>query len=206
MALDRTWFNALRRRFQALQIACALTGPTPTAVGGGWREHMPAPAVREWWVLIGRRREGLFQRPAALQSLMQRRGRDADSPRPVMDHHALTVEFQPAVSTRVSHLRRTQGPSDIAGLVASVVVDAVKRVLATGWWANVAQEDLKRISPLRTDRNAACAVPPIGHMIGVGATGFHREPILVFTSGAHPMCARWHGAILSSKSGDPSWR
>lgn len=201
MPLDRTWFNTLRRRFQAFPITRSLTGQTSTAVGSCWREHMPASAMRQWRMLIGWCSQRVFQRPAALQSLMERRLRDADSPRPVLDHQALAVEFQPAVGSRVAHLFGARRPSHIARLIAAFVIDAIERMLPSRTFANVAQECLKRISPRVAHRDAASAIPAIGRMLRIGTAGFHREPILVFRSGAHPVCARWHGGILPSEGG-----
>lgn len=100
----------------------------------------------------------------------------AKSPRPLSGTESLAIQRQADVVAFVLALFAACRPSTVRGRVRAVIVDALKRVVATRRVAHILIERFKRVSPTLADVNSATAVPLVTPIRRVVATLSHCHP------------------------------
>lgn len=124
----------------------------------------------------------------------------SDALGPCRKGEGLAVVRQVVSPPLIAKLSGDGGPTDVAGLIAGVVVDAVQGVVGGGRRSHVGQECLKRIVPAVTNPNPASTVVSIGLVVGVVAPTFHPVPRTVLLRSRLPMCRQLRAAHVATQT------
>lgn len=145
-----------------------------------------------------RLRQCSFERHAAAQARSQNATREAESTGPTGDVIGDPVERQFIRHARGENLFLSRRPAAVAGLVVSVVVDAIQRVFS-GWLRpHVGVEGCEVIPPAFADRDAAATVVGPLRRPRVQAAALHRIPGSVFARALQVVAlARGRGLLVA---------
>lgn len=119
---------------------------------------------------------------------------------PFCHHQTFSFQGKSAVVSSVSRLFPCARPPAVRRRVSLGIINPVHRVLGRGTPAHVFEESLKRISPLRADRNPAAAVTVVGRILRIMAALNHSMPNVVLRTVAHRVCSNSKPSHLSLKA------
>lgn len=100
-------------------------------------------------------------------------------------------------ATSVTPLLMKRGPSDVAGFVVPVDVDAIKAVPRRGSLAHVFEERREAVSPAVADRDSASSVVRPARHIRIGAPRNHAGPYPIHPRSGHSVGHHGGRAFLS---------
>lgn len=95
--------------------------------------------------------------------------------------HLHPIEQHEVVPGSVSCLNGSSRPNAVLFRVAHIVIQSLKRMLRTRFFAHISQE-VPKVSPRWIDRDSASAIPIVHPMIGVRRSPNHAFPGCVFCS------------------------
>lgn len=140
--------------------------------------------------------------PATSTAPLQRDVRDAEFLAPRGEAHRDAAVRDLHVRSGVPSLHGVRGPAAVAGLVVSVIVDAVegedRPTVPTAFraWAHVGQEVLEAVAPPIADADAPPSVVFEARLIGIGTAIDDPAPCSVLRSAATSMsCLRLAGSF-----------
>jgi len=138
--------------------------------------------------------------PSSLESPMERTVFYLKDFRPFDQRVSLAVRRETHITPSIARLLWPSGPSNIAGLVSSIVVNAVESVAPTGTLANGREECRKGRSPFWTDSDASGAIMTEGMIHGVMASFNHVVPVMIRPCVSHPMLRGSRNANVTIKA------
>lgn len=108
-----------------------------------------------------RRGQCLFNRPSALDSILNQRMVHIQGTRPLVQRHSFSIIFEVAIFPCVRGLLKWCRPATIAPFIVSIIVDAIQRMLRRWSWSHITVERLKRRRPLfgHSDSSATISWP-----------------------------------------------
>ncbi len=125
-----------------------------------------------------RRTQRTFNSPALREPLVYRGSRQARHGQPIRQAERALADRDQTGSGRIATLFRRGGPSNIAGLIVAILVNAFNGMRRRWTRADISQEGLE-VAPLFTDANAAPAVPSVVLVLRIITATAHCGPHLI---------------------------
>jgi hypothetical protein len=108
--------------------------------------------------LAGWRRERSFYRPTAFDPAFDNLSAKPGTLSPIGQNERFALEAETTVVAPVSALLPSCRPATVAGFIASIIIDAVKRVPRARPWSHVGKESIEALAPSLTDADASSPI------------------------------------------------